>query len=196
VDQTAFNHYRGGYGSIDGWDSSQISFLEAATKSLQGINMSATMARQGGRVKLKQSDMCLALHMGKIAEQEFSGAAVEETQCPLKNPCAEDPEEKKQVVEVRGYEQEKAAIEDNWLCFVETIRTDGFIATMAPQRFGKHTGGAKAQVHLHPANTGSRHHNRRHLYPECDLHHPVTMRELIVPISMLRGVLIPKKLYF
>jgi len=41
--------------------------------------MSATMARQGGRVQLEQSDMPLALDMAKMAKGGFSRAAIEET---------------------------------------------------------------------------------------------------------------------
>jgi len=41
--------------------------------------MSATMARQGGRVQLEQSDICLALNMAKMAKGWFSRAAIEET---------------------------------------------------------------------------------------------------------------------
>ena len=39
--------------------------------------MSATMARQGGRVQLEQSDMCLALNMTKMAKEGFLRAAIE-----------------------------------------------------------------------------------------------------------------------
>jgi len=42
--------------------------------------MSATMARQGGRVQLKQSDMRLALNMAKMAREWFSRAAIKEMQ--------------------------------------------------------------------------------------------------------------------
>jgi len=50
--------------------------------------MSATMARQGGRVQLEQSDMHLALNMAKMARGGFSWAAVEETQLLIKRPPA------------------------------------------------------------------------------------------------------------
>ena len=33
--------------------------------------MSATMARQGGRVQLEQSDMCLALSVANMAKEGF-----------------------------------------------------------------------------------------------------------------------------
>jgi len=45
--------------------------LEAATNGLQVFNMSATMARQGGRVQLEQSDMRLPLNMAKMAKEGF-----------------------------------------------------------------------------------------------------------------------------
>jgi hypothetical protein len=38
--------------------------------------MFATMARQGGRVQLEQSDMCLPLNMAKMAKQGFLQAAM------------------------------------------------------------------------------------------------------------------------
>jgi hypothetical protein len=41
--------------------------------------MSATMAQQGGRVQLEQSDMRLALNMAKIAKEGISHATIEET---------------------------------------------------------------------------------------------------------------------
>ena len=72
--------------------------------------MSATMARQGGRVQLEQSDMRLALNMAKMAKGGFSRAAVEETQYLIKKPLAEVREEKKRGVEFPGHNKVKAAI--------------------------------------------------------------------------------------
>jgi len=46
--------------------------------------MSATMATQGGRVQLGQSDMCLAVHMAKMAKEGVSRAAIEETKYLIK----------------------------------------------------------------------------------------------------------------
>jgi len=57
--------------------------------------MSATMARQGGRVQLEQSDMCLALNMANMAKGGFSHATIEETQQLMKKPHAEVRKEKK-----------------------------------------------------------------------------------------------------
>jgi len=51
--------------------------------------MSATMARQGGRVQLEQSDMRLALNMAKLATCGFSRATIEEMQQLIKKPRAE-----------------------------------------------------------------------------------------------------------
>jgi len=48
--------------------------------------MSATMARQGGRVQLEQSDMRLALNMAKMAKEGFARAAIEETKYLIKKP--------------------------------------------------------------------------------------------------------------
>jgi len=72
--------------------------------------MSATMARQGGRVQLEQSDMHLVLNMAKMAKEGFSHATIEETKYLLKKPCAEVREEKKRGVEFPGHKQVKGAI--------------------------------------------------------------------------------------
>jgi len=73
--------------------------------------MSATMARQGGRVQLEQSDMRLALNMAKMAKEGFSRAAIEETIYLIKKPRAEVREEKKRAVEFPGHKKRKAAIQ-------------------------------------------------------------------------------------
>jgi len=73
--------------------------------------MSATMARQGGRVQLEQSDMRLALNMAKMAKGAFSRGAIEETQQLIKKPRAEVREEKKRGVEFPGHQMVKAAME-------------------------------------------------------------------------------------
>jgi len=73
--------------------------------------MSATMARQGGRVQLEKSDMRPALNMAKIAEEGFSRAAIGETQQLIKKPCAEVREEKTRGVLFPGPDKVKAAIE-------------------------------------------------------------------------------------
>jgi hypothetical protein len=73
--------------------------------------MSATMARQGGRVQLEQSDMRLALNMAKMAKEGFSHAAIEETKYLIKKPRAEVGEEKKRGVVFPGHKKVKAAIQ-------------------------------------------------------------------------------------
>jgi hypothetical protein len=73
--------------------------------------MSATMARQGGRVQLEQSDMRLALNTGKMATGGFSRARIAETQQLIKKPCTEVREEKKRGVEFLGHQKVKAATE-------------------------------------------------------------------------------------
>jgi len=73
--------------------------------------MSATMARQGGRVQLEQSDMRLALNMAKMANESFSRAAIEETKYLIKKPHAEVREEKKRGVEFPGHKKVMAAIQ-------------------------------------------------------------------------------------
>jgi len=72
--------------------------------------MSAPMARQGGRVQLEQSDMCLALNMAKMAKEGFLRAAIEEVKYLIKKPRAEVQEEKKRGVEFPGHTKVKAAI--------------------------------------------------------------------------------------
>jgi hypothetical protein len=64
--------------------------------------MSATMAKQGGRVQLEQSDMRLALNMAKMAKDGFSRATIEETKYLIKTPRAMVREEKKLGVEFPG----------------------------------------------------------------------------------------------
>jgi len=73
--------------------------------------MSATMARQGGRVQLEQSDMRLALNMAKMVKEGFSRAAIEETKNLIKKPRAEVREEKMRGVEFPGHNMVKAAIQ-------------------------------------------------------------------------------------
>jgi len=73
--------------------------------------MSATMARQGGRVQLEQSDMRLGLSMAKMAKGGYLLAATKETQQPFKNPRANVREEKTRGVEFPGHEKVKAAIQ-------------------------------------------------------------------------------------
>jgi len=73
--------------------------------------MSATRARQGGRVQLEQADMRLALNMANMAKGRFSRAAIEVTHQIIKNPCAEVGEEKKWGVKLPRHNEVEATIE-------------------------------------------------------------------------------------
>jgi len=73
--------------------------------------MSANMVRQGGRVQLEQSDMCLAVSMPTIANGRFSHATTDEKGQLIEKPRAEVREEKKRGVEVPGQQKVKDAIE-------------------------------------------------------------------------------------
>jgi len=86
--------------------------------------MSATMARQGGRVQLEQSDLCLALDMAKIAKGGFSLAAIEETQHLINKPCFKVQEEMKWGVGFLGSKNTKAAIQRQ-LAMVQENQIDG-----------------------------------------------------------------------
>ena len=73
--------------------------------------MSATIARQGGRVQLEQSDMRLALNMNKMAKGGFSRATMGETQFLIKQPRAEVRQEKNRGLVFPGLEDVKVAME-------------------------------------------------------------------------------------
>jgi len=73
--------------------------------------MSATMAREGGRVQLEESDMRLAFNMAKMAKEGFSRAPFEETKYLIQEPPAEDRDEMKWGVEFLGHQKVKAAIQ-------------------------------------------------------------------------------------
>jgi hypothetical protein len=84
--------------------------VEPATNILEVFNMSATMARQGGRVQLEQSDLGLALNMAKMAKGVFSCSAMEKMQQLLMKPSARVREEMKWGVEFPGYNKVKPAM--------------------------------------------------------------------------------------
>ena len=73
--------------------------------------MSPTMAMQGGRVQLEQSDRCPALNMAEMAIAVFLRGSLEEMEYLTKRPRAEVREEMKWVVESLGRRMLKAAIE-------------------------------------------------------------------------------------
>jgi len=86
--------------------------------------MSATMARQGGRVQLEQSDMRLALNMARLAKGGFSRTAMKQTQFLIKKPRAEVREQKKRGVEFPGHNHVKAATQRHPTMLQEN-QTDG-----------------------------------------------------------------------
>jgi len=73
--------------------------------------MSATMARLGGQVQLKQSDMPLVLSMAKMAKGGFSCPGIEDTQYLIKKPRGEVRDETKRVVEFPGHTKVKPVME-------------------------------------------------------------------------------------
>jgi hypothetical protein len=73
--------------------------------------MSATMARQGGRVQLEQSNMRPALSMAKLAKGGLSRAAIEEREQLIKKPRAIVRAAMKRGVQFPGHNKVKAAIE-------------------------------------------------------------------------------------
>jgi hypothetical protein len=111
VDETGFNHFRRGYGSVYGGGNSRISLLEAAADVLYVFNMSATMARQGGQVQLEQSNTRLALNMAKMAKEGFSRAAIVESKYLIRKPRAKVRKAKKWAVEFPGHKKVKASIQ-------------------------------------------------------------------------------------
>jgi len=75
--------------------------------------MSDTVARQGARIQLEQSNMRLALNMAKMAKWGLSCAAIEESQYLIKELCAEVCGEQKREVEFPGHRKAKAPIESH-----------------------------------------------------------------------------------
>jgi hypothetical protein len=124
VDETGFIHLRGGYGTVYGRGNSRISLLEALANVLYVFNLSANMAKEGGRVHLEQSDMRLALNMAKMDKEGFSRAAIKETKYLIQKPRAEVRAEKKQGVEFPGHKMVKAAIQGH-PAMLRHIQTSG-----------------------------------------------------------------------
>jgi len=88
-----------------------MSLLDAGTNLWLVFNLSATMARHGGRVQLEQSDMRMGLNKAKMATGWFLRGTIEETNYLIKEPRAEAQEEMKQGVESPGHTSMKAAME-------------------------------------------------------------------------------------
>jgi len=88
--------------------------------------MSATMARQGGRVQLEQSDMRLALNMAKMAKDGFSRTAIEKMKYLIKKQRVKVQEEKKRDVEFPGHNKVEAAIQRH-PAMLRHNQTSGFL---------------------------------------------------------------------
>jgi len=120
--------------------------------------MSGTMARQGGRVQLEQSDMRLALNIVKIATGGFQRTVMEETQQLIDKPPTEVQEEKKRGVEVSGHKKLKAAIARH-PAMIRKIQTKGFLpcengTAMDPQPHWRTKGTSASSPWLAPCRSG------------------------------------------
>jgi len=121
--------------------------------------MSATMARQGGRVQLEQSDMHLTLNMAKIANRGFACAMIDKTQHLIKKPRTEVKDEKTWGVELPRHRKVKAAMERH-PAMVYDNRTDSCLpcqnsTTKNPRTCWEYPGtGAPPQVRLKQPTPG------------------------------------------
>jgi len=102
--------------------------------------MSATMARQGGRVQLEQSDMRLALNMAKMAKECFSLASIEETNYFNGKPSAEVRDEKKRGVEFHRHKKVKAVIQGHPAMLRQNQSSSLVLATVPDRQFGSGSG--------------------------------------------------------
>jgi len=139
--------------------------------------MSATMARQGGRVQLEQSDMRLVLNMVKMANEGFLRAAIEEMKYLIMKPCAEVREEKKRGVEFPGHKKVKAAIQRHPAMLRQNQMAGCLPCENGTERIRRHAGDAKEQAHLHLTNAESRLQSRLHHSPARHPPQPVTLPE-------------------
>jgi len=147
--------------------------------------MSASMARQGGRVQIEQSDMRLALDMANMAKKGFSRAAIEETKYLLKKPRTEVREEKKRGVEFPVHKKIKAAIQRH-----PAMRRQNQMSSCLPCRTGTRR---NPQTHWTRRGTGvPPPARRRERIPEqtppapgTPPPRPVTLLELIMLISSI-----------
>ena len=110
--------------------------------------MSATMARQGGRVQLEQSDMRVALNMAKMAKAGGSRSVNKEMNYLIKKSCAEVREGKMLGVEFPGHNKVKSAIQRH-LAMLRQNQTSGCLPSQ--------NGTAKnPQTHWRREGTGAR----------------------------------------
>jgi hypothetical protein len=68
MDETDFKDCRAGYKVVYGRRNTWILLLEETTTFLFALNMTVTMAREGGLLHVEQADMHLALHISKMAK--------------------------------------------------------------------------------------------------------------------------------
>jgi len=89
--------------------------------------MSASMARQEGRVQLQQSGMRLACSTAKMAKEGFSGTAIEEMQYLIKKLCTKVRDDKEQSVNYPGHHKAEAAIQSR-MAMLRQHHIAGFLA--------------------------------------------------------------------
>jgi len=97
--------------------------------------MSATMASQGDRVQLEQSNVCPPLNIGKMANEGFSCSAIEETKYLIKKSLAEVRKEKMRGVNFPGHANVIATIETHPAMLCQN-HTAGYLP--CPNGTGKH----------------------------------------------------------
>jgi len=88
------------------------------------LTIFATMAKHEGRVQLKQSDIRLALNIGKMPQGGFLCSTIEEMQHVIKNPCSNVQGEKPWGVEFPGHKKVKT-VRQRHLTMVRENQTDG-----------------------------------------------------------------------
>jgi len=135
-----------------------MSLLEAATNFLYVLNMSATMARRGGRVQLEQSDMHLALNMAKMDKGGFSHAAIEEMQYLIRKPPTKVQKEKKRGVEFAGHRMLKAGMERH-LAMLHQNHTDRSLPCQNVTTKNPQTRRGLKGMDAPPTDSGRRHQN-------------------------------------
>jgi len=129
--------------------------------------MSATMGRHGGRVQLKQSDMCLALKIAKMTKEGCSRATIEETKYLIKKTSPRSEKRRSGALSLLGTKWSGLQYKDTRQCFVKSKHPAAFLANIAPLRIHRDAGDAKEQVHLHPTDAESRLPIRLHHCPAC-----------------------------
>jgi saccharopine dehydrogenase-like NADP-dependent oxidoreductase len=115
------------------------------------------MAREGGRVQLEQSDMCLALNFAKMAKRGFSRTTIKETQHLIKKTRASVREETTRGVEFSGHNKVMAMIGRHLAMVRKSKWMAAFLADMAPETIHRSAVGEKTRGRLR--------YDGRHLVP-------------------------------